>query len=282
MEAWTDWPCAAHVTEQQAGAAVVFVQTLAPDGPGPDAALCSGVLIAPTLVLTSRQCATALAPGAEFDCDRTNQWAPVSEHPRPSYLGPSLDVDGNIIIVAGGSPSGPRDALVEEIVTTDATSFCVDDFALLFLRSSIEVEPVPLRLAPVTQLGEDVLLSGFGGAKFFPKQRRSLAAVVSRITSEQGDVRAPPRSLFLRGNACTYDRGGAVFAPQTGALIGTIVNDPASDCDSPNPSTLAVDLAQHADFLLQAAGDRGVALRTELNPDIPRSRQPPACTADEP
>jgi hypothetical protein len=278
---WQRLPCAARVSEQQAPDAVVLVATLKPEGPFADLLPCSGVLIAPRLVVTSRQCAADQSATAEVGCDRNNGWQPISDAVRSSYLGPSLDVRGNIAILAGDGALRTI-GLVEEVVSTPARSFCVDDFALLILRDPVEGrEVLPVRFEATTRLGEEVRLSGFGGTSA-PMARRQLPATVLQIVSDRGDVRAPPRSLYLRGQACSFDRGGAVFSPDTGALIGTIVDDPASGCGDREGTTLAVDLSRHADFLLDTAQAHGIELRSELDPALPDGQRPPACEPAEP
>lgn len=274
---WLGWPCGVSVSEQTASEAVVLVITTRPEGLLPPTTVCSGVAIAPELVLTSRHCAVAAASAQPVRCDRTSGWLPLAEEQRTSYLGDSLDVPGNIRIVTGADPEAASALVVEEVVVSDATSFCVDNFALLVLRSALDLEPVPVRLGANTRLGEEVRLSGFGGGPS-PVRRRVLPAVVSSIVSDRGSVRAPPRSLLLEGGACSYDRGGAVFSPETGALLGTIVENPLSSCDPQEGMTLAVNLARHANFLLEAAAVRGITLRTELRSELVGSQH--ACAAE--
>ena len=277
---WLGLPCAEPVSPEAALGEVVFVFATLAEGPRPSQEPCSGVAVAPQAVLTSRECAEQLS-GSTGDCDRSANWSyidPSGEGTDPAP-GQAFNVGGNIGISSGPIPNGEGAITVSQVEFLPATSYCKDDFALLLLESKLDVRGLPIRFGP-TPLGEELRVGGYGGT-FAPQERRELPAKVRRVVAGDGDIRTPPNALYLDSDACSYDRGGALFSPTTGALVGTIVTDPGSWCDKPNATTLAVNLSKYRAWLLDLAERRGIALRSEFNPTLAPNSQPPLCPAPD-
>lgn len=173
--------------------------------------LCSGVLVAPNVVLTARHCVSDSTGGERVDCKRSRFLRSVS----PKEIRVTTD--------ARMSTKGKYE--VEEILVPSDDAFCGNDIAALLLSKSVpasEAEPAtPLIRSPLTdakKVGRTVAAIGYGdtGNKTGAGRRRIREDIP--ITCIPGDTRSAcpsgvsPRELVTAGYVCEGDSGSGAFA----------------------------------------------------------------------
>ena len=224
--------------------------------------ICSGVTVAPTLVLTTASCLLEplgghAAPDYAQLCDSASGWAPFETGSFSARNGNPYDLDQISITTAALDEIGVRD------VKTVATSRCADDLAVVVLERPISTPNAFLRLNEDSHGGDPVILSAldFQDEQFVFNRTDS---TVIQLTFDSGDSLAPPRSLLLANQVCYFSRGGAVFSAESGALVGMIAWG-SGECDAPEGTTTAVRLSPFRRFIVQSAEDVGETLKVERN-----------------
>jgi hypothetical protein len=268
---------------------------------------CSGVAIAPSLVLTGLGCvahlndpevsdpiasmdvvagvATAIWFAAVRDysaiCD--SGWSLVEDGSFEGWLGEPLDPSSIEVgvqtreIEQSGTNELPT-VKVEHVFTSHSSTRCRDDIAVLQLEEPLDVLPLPLRLASTDALSEPVILSNFcnsGGTN----TRRDTPSQVEAVTEDAADPLLPPRSLQLAGELGLSAPGGAVLSADTGTLIGMIVSGTKRSCESQTTegTTIAARLMPFRRMLLDAATAADEVLWLEPDTDEPTLTDAPDC-----
>jgi hypothetical protein len=237
---------------------------------------CSGVVIAPTLVVTSMACAfrpsslddpgptrrtSSMFYDAAFDferfCDRSQGWAPREDGSFAASFGKQFEASAMSVYLA----SDPVTTFgVKSVFASGAVSPCTPGLALLELERETNVPPLSLRFDDLPP-EEPVWLEGHcvdGRYLVTHGQASSVTALASAAGSEQ----APPWSMLVEGGALATDIGGAVVT-QTGALTGVIVSGAGQACSEAGSEALAVRISAFRKMLLETARERGVDLRVE-------------------
>jgi hypothetical protein len=199
--------------------------------------ICTGTLVAPNLVLTSRHCVARLNPG-EFRCDARGE---LAENPSGGgTLG--ADLPANEIEIHGTAT--PRvDALArgERIVSSLSTNVCKNDIAFVALDRHLELPVAPVRIRTPTARYELATLVGYGAdgtsAEYrwleAPRQRlgRQPVLEVGPDSIDDGVIILRPRILVFGGPAtCHGDSGGPALSERTGAVIGVLSVMDGLDC----------------------------------------------------
>lgn len=251
---------------------------------------CSGVVIAPTLVLTTLLCAVLPAELDFVDLDdptrrlaggffryymgdvdylescRTNDggWAPVDDGSFSARLGERLEASALSVIVPSGGATDSSS--VSRIIRSRSESRCWDTLAVLVLDRDLGLPLMTLRLEEESFVGESVTMSGIGvvDAEF---ARVVLPSRIEDITFETGDVVAPPRSLLLEGPICDFQTGGPITSDDTGASIGLIAFETDFSCEDPEAPTIGTRLAPFRRLLIDAARSASETLRVEAPVD---------------
>jgi len=276
----------------QASSALVLIRSQMQEG----YLRCSGVVIAPTLVVTSLACAfrpsslgdpdpalrsvsTFFNAAIDFArvCDPARAWAPVEDGSFAATFGKPLDPAVMSVYLASDVE---RTLAVKSVFASGATSPCAPGLALLELEREIAVPALPVRLAD-GPLEEAVSLSGHCADGRYIQTHVQPSRVVAR-TDQLGSEQAPPWSMLLPGGSLETDIGGAVVSAQTGALVGVIVSGSGSACSAldPGAQTFAVRIAAFRSLLLETARARGIDLRVEAlatgvpDPDSPACAEP--------
>jgi hypothetical protein len=261
---------------------------------------CSGVVIAPTIVVTNLLCVGLPIPLDPTSLDDTPE--------RPSTAGRRLyaaDVDysgdcywdaswvtredgdfsarlGEVVEASSLSVSVLRNnetvatVGVRRMVLPNTDSRCWDTIALLVLDGLLSVPALPIRLQEVTSVGERVSLSGSGRGMNQPYE---VSSILEAVTFDSGEAGAPPRSLLIDEQVCDFESGGAVAAADSGALIGIIGYGTGTFCGDPAGGTLATRLAPFQRMLMETARDTGEVLRAET-PRGGSSSTWPDCAVD--
>jgi hypothetical protein len=264
---------------------------------------CSGVAVAPNLVLTNVACLVP-PPGIEED-DLDVQNPELFTDQSLSY---AVDVDYSADCLANDMWSAIEDGDFSERITRvlepsvirvdtildgfpDATSTvrrilhsrtesrCWDSLAVLVLDQALSLRPALLRVDENTDVGSPVVLSGFAVESSL-LTRHEIPATIESVTYEANDGRAPPRSMLLSGFICEYEHGGGVFAEDTGALLGIITSERDYECVDEEAGTIATRLAPFRRLLAESATLAGYTLPVERRTDDPSRRPWPPCRGD--
>jgi hypothetical protein len=246
---------------------------------------CSGVAIAPTLVLTVLGCVAEASDPLESDpvelveptaepasnrdhaaitdygaiCDGDDGWA-LREHGNfEGRLGElvapaSIDV---LRLPSGFDPSDPNTysiVKVAEVFTSRSASRCRDDMAILRLEAPLAIQPVTLSLSG-GDVGDEVTLSNFCTNQEGLPAVADTPSQVLAIARDAAQPMLPPRSLLLAGEVAVDAPGGAVLTAGSNSMIGMIVSGTKDDCDAQTSegSTFATHLVSYIRLLFDAA-----------------------------
>jgi hypothetical protein len=253
---------------------------------------CSGVVIAPTLVLTDLRCvvlppevdpevldsqseAESGPPGfQELDANFTGTvdyaascysetgWAPQEDGSFSARLSAPLDASRVTVAIMGEQGKTTSSSSVNRLLVARAESRCWDTLAVLVLDHDLGLSPATLRLENTSQPGDAVTLSGFGLVRgyFTPHE---LPTQIENVTQENGSFSTPPRSLLLTEPVCDYEMGGMVVANDSNALVGVIGFETDYTCQDPAAKTIATTIAPFRRLLLDAAQLTSQTLRVE-------------------
>jgi hypothetical protein len=221
--------------------AVVLVNGLAAEAPA-----CTGIALAPNLVLTKLSCVLSSSSPA-FNCDEEAGWRPIETGDFASWLeapDPALTTVSSARLDGTGDLAGDVEAGVAEILSSRGASRCSDDIALLVLTASLRLPQPAIRLSNDHAPNEAVVIRGRSAPS-----RDNPVGTISAITGSRGDDVLPPRAFAVSVGTCSADRGGAVFSRDTGALVG-VVQWATEDCGG---QTIALQLGPFRHLLREAA-----------------------------
>jgi hypothetical protein len=243
--------------------------------------LCSGVAIAPSLVLTSLGCVSLpVAPQGpnpllqagtfpvEFShvddeglCRPEDGWRPLEDGTLAARFGRVADA-ADVTISTDGSD---EEISVLQIFTARPTSLCRDDLALLSLAERVDVSPIALRLTDSDGIDDPVILSGncLADGTLVP---HDAPARIQGISYQSATSDLPPRALLLDRQAARLAGGGGVFSQTSGALLGIIMSGIGGDCSEADGETIALRLGPYRRMLLDGAVDSGELLQVEPSP----------------
>jgi hypothetical protein len=264
---------------------------------------CSGVVVAPTLVLTNISC-LMLPPTIEeadldadnvemftdfssvhigdvdydSDCRSADTWSPIESGDFSERVTETVDSSAvTVSTILDGRPSMTSN--VRRILVSRTESRCWDSLAILVLDQGLEAEPAVVRIDEKTVASSPVTLSGFWIEDNLPS-RHEVPATVQAVSLESEGGTAPPRSLALSGFICRYEHGGGVFDNDSGALIGVISSERDFECIDEEAGTIATRLAPFRRMLADAASDTSETLRIERHADAPSAELWPDCLGE--
>jgi V8-like Glu-specific endopeptidase len=238
---------------------------------------CTGTLVAPNLVVTARHC-TAETVDQNIVCTADGK----AESGGGAYK-KDRDV-ASMYIYTGSNAAGPAaakdtpDAIGKTLVyDTNVSNMCQGDLAFIVLDRPIgKVTPAKVRLTANAQVGETLMLAGYGltedGEVSTQRLTRSTSVVaVGPIAQDAYDLSA---NEYATGEGdCRGDSGGPAF-DQSGALVGVLsrggggktkVDNAANGCIGPGATNIRTSL-----FALKSLVERAFdASGNSLNPPAP-------------
>jgi hypothetical protein len=273
---------------------------------GTDFRVCSGVLVAPRLVVTGLGCVASAvdaeaddprnrgAPAPDFiiislgtvgdygeTCNRDDGWSAIRDGSFGAELGVPVPPEA---ISVGKIPfqfflAAEQPVAVGRVFTSLASTYCDESLAVLELQTSLDASPAPVRLEEASRANEAVNMAGYcvGDTDFL--EPGSNEASTEMVTFERAEPGAPPRSLVVSGARSLFSTGGGVFSTESGALLGVITSGMYFGCNEQEDGarSLAVRLAPYRQLLLEAAMSTGQALKSERRADQSSAQQAPPC-----
>jgi len=176
---------------------------------------CSGVLVAPNLVLSAAHCASKTGSWSYFTC--TEQGELVNGGTGAGEVGEEHPPEQ--IRVYTGSAMHELAAHGQQIVATGTTAACRNNLAFVVLDRRVEGVPIaPLRFGRAVHIGELVTAIGYGANDESNtvglRHRREGIPVV--------DIGNPPRTFKVDWRLCLGDSGGPALSAETGAVVGVL------------------------------------------------------------
>ena len=186
---------------------------------GQFAGACSGVLIAPNLVLTARHCVSETDEGAVCASDGTPLYGGMVYSDRAA---------GDIGVITGTSIKFALDASGAQIFTLPSDTLCNSDVALVLLDKAITSVPIAqLRLDGPPVVGELFRAVGWGvsnNSQGYGRRKRDGIEIldVGPIDDPSGIGGVSPNEFEVGESICQGDSGGPAFDETTKAVIGVV------------------------------------------------------------
>jgi hypothetical protein len=230
---------------------------------------CSGALVAPNLVVTSRQCLVNVASNGGYTCDAAGGIV-GADSTTLALVDPA-----RISIRAGVGPASPEVAKGATIFSLTEATPCRNDFAAVLLDRSLPELPIaPIRLHSGVARGERIRAIGYGldfeglGGQLGVRHGRSdlpVAKVGSSTFLPDGGG-TPPQTFTVEGPVMCFGDSGAPALSANGAVVGTLsgISDTCSSATAINTFTQVASFA--SDVLLPAFAAAGYEPVLESNP----------------
>ncbi len=252
----------------------------------PAAAFCSGVLVAPNLMLTARHClAKTMSPPAGYpDCSDPKGIATVA-------FGALFAANTLTVSVGTDSKAFSEQALGTKIYRSKGDRFCGDDVLLILLDRDLSPPPARIRLYDPPAVGETFTAIGWGSTESaeIPTQRMQRAGVpILAVGPDVADGRKLPDGMFMTGESgCFGDSGSPALSETTKGVIGVATDTYNGthgaggfyNCIGADDRTIWSSLVPHRDWILAAFAEAGHEPLLD-GPDRSKAPFAGACTAD--
>jgi hypothetical protein len=253
--------------------AVVEVRVVPP--PPYYSEVCSGVLLAPNVVLTALHCVATFDSGDTFACRADGSLDPKWTG---GWIGEPLE-PAAIEVYFGSVASSRVVAHGLAVLGSGSTVACLDDVALVVLDTELPARGRPVRTDRPVVEGELMTVIGFGENDLHSldviRTRRSgvpvLAVGPDDIAHGLGAV--APRTFLVGDGPCLYDNGGPALSDETGAVTGVFSFNLGGDCEQQGARGWFSEVAPFAGLVRDAfelAGGEPVVERTSAGAPPPQ------------
>ncbi|MCL2724495.1 MAG: trypsin-like serine protease [Polyangiaceae bacterium] len=179
---------------------------------------CTGILLAPKLVLTAHHCVAPADSSVSCYSDGTPAGGGnvgASYSPSTLYVHTGQTMPAN--------PTTSYNARGAQVLTDGSTNLCNHDIALIVLDTAITNMPIsPVRLDSDVKVGESVTAVGWGltsqGASSLPSVRQERTGLTVLAV---GPGSMPPNEFELGESVCSGDSGGPAFSAAN-AVLGVV------------------------------------------------------------
>lgn len=240
---------------------------------------CSGVLLAPRLVMTAKHCIDR-APLDKFQC--TDDGELTGAVSSTSYFVGDVE-PGEISVRRGGADAVPVSG--SRILSHPGNNPCKGDLAFVVLAQELNVTPAAVRLGPGTAIGTQVTVAGWGldelGRLRDEPWERSDVTILANNEDLAAAVPATPYDTFVVGpSVCDGDSGGPAILQGANVALGVYSRRNASTCVSPQARNTFTRLSAARGFLREAFLAAGAAPMLEGRSTPGFREVGEACTAD--
>jgi hypothetical protein len=209
-------------------------------------------MVAPNLVLTVRHCVSNYVD-LPFSCTPSGDLTPDS---KGGQMG-ALLTPSSITVRVGMGPTTTQAAAGVQIFTTQSTSICRNDLALVLLDQALTLPIASVRLTAGNEVGDPVRVVGYGATEdggFGVRLTRSgltISMIGESSFRPQGDP-VPPRTFVTEGPAlCFGDSGGPAFDDQR--AINGVFSQVTGDCTASTARDFYTQIAPFKDELFTPA-----------------------------
>jgi hypothetical protein len=231
---------------------------------GGDQPKCSGILVAPNVVMTALHCVALSSSGGIFFRCTTGGSTELPDPNMYSSIGRPLE-PSTIRVYMLGDRETPA-AFGREVFGTGSLTVCRDDVALVVLDRDLPVVSLPLRLKRPMEMQEaldaiGVAYTELGRVAIRDDDLHVEAVGIDQMTNS--DAVVPPRTFLVEDGPCGVSTGGPALSKETGAVVG--VNSRflvGLGCDR-GARTLFAKVAPYAELIERAFESAGRAPRLE-------------------
>ncbi len=180
---------------------------------------CSGVLVAPNLVLTARHCVSETDENSACDIDGAPLYGGAIYSDRKA---------ADIGVITGNTLKFDLDAKGQQIFVPDTKTLCNQDIALVLLDRPVTTVPfAQLRLDGPPVAGEMLRSVGWGlsnNSNGYGRRRRDNIAIlnVGPEIDAAGVGGIGPHEIEVGESICSGDSGGPAYAETTKAVLGVV------------------------------------------------------------
>jgi hypothetical protein len=233
--------------------------------------VCTGTLVAPTVIVTALHCVSVFNRNLPFTCNTKGELSPQAAG--AGEFGETIAPERIEVRVGPDPAKNEPDARGARIFGSGSDNICANDIAVFVTDTPLDPEPRRVRLGKPTPRGEHVTVVGYGEDEHRTvriRNRRSGVRVVGvgEFDPYEADGSAAPRTLMLGEGPCFGDSGGPAFSEESGALTGVFSLGASSGCEGAAIRNTFTQVAPFEDLLREAAEFAGAELLPEFDEPV--------------
>jgi hypothetical protein len=218
---------------------------------------CSGVLLAPNLVMTALSCVSVYDNSdLNYSCESDGTLSPGRSGGSISKpLDPErIEVFFGTELSAAPDPPIAVHARGREVFGSGSATVCRDEIALVVLDTPLPSAGLPIRLEKPVVRGERMTLIGYGVNDVDALRARRSGVPVLEVgpdDTSDGPGLAYPRTFTVGDGPCSSDSGGPAISEETGAVAGIFAHN-FGQCQEPGTRGWYTKIAPYATLVQRA------------------------------